>query len=225
MAEGIIASLIAGLILTIVAYVWKNRNSLRIINRIKLFQVIIKSGIIYFFYNHRMLLSEVGSIGDELKLAKKSFSYVGYTMSSAFNQDFENAAVEMINNNNINIELFILDLNSPIIDQYAHFFGISREQIELSLQNSLKRIYEIKSKLVESKKSNLKVYLHKYFISSSCFLIDINDNGLIHINFKFPKSTNFYNFGFLLQNGDFFELTKKSFVRIIEEIKQNGKFI
>lgn len=225
--KDILIALIVAIIISCITYIWKNRKKLKLVSRIKLFVNINKSGMTHFYYNKDMLRRQLGTVGQEIGLAKKSFIYIGYTMSDIIKQDIEDAIIKAIIDRNVRFEFCILDESSEYTNMYAAYTGRELDQIKLSLKETRKMVDKIMNKLPNDKKDYIMILKHNMFIPSSCFLGDINDKtGWIHFNYKAPRAVKFHDFGFVVcinKEREFYENIKNSYLLILQEIYEyNG---
>ncbi len=220
----VIVALIVAIITGSIAYIWKNRKKLKFFSFFKLIVNIKKSGMLYFFYNKDMLRKQLGTIGDEIGRAKTRFIYIGYTMSDIIRQDMEEALIKAINERDVSFEFCILDGESECANLYAMYTGREIDEIKVTLNKTAIIIERIRDKIKDDKKNHLKLLKHNLFITSSCFLIDIEESsGWIHFNYKAPKATKFQDFGFVLTKSKFYDKMKESYLDILADIyKYNG---
>lgn len=179
-----------------------------------------EAGVIKFYYDRKVLSSDIGSIGDFVSSAKHSVIYVGCWLSSSLKQDLIKSVLKKAEEG----ILFTFCLHAPrtqAIQEYSSFFGSDELSINTQIEESILTLWDAKNKLPKELSDRIKIYWHSEMITTSFWLID-NETAIqkLQLDFKLVKTkSRWFSFGVeaIPSSSEFFNNVKDSYLSVIEE--------
>lgn len=227
-----ISQIIVGVIVTLLAtwilFWWGKRHSFHPFRYYKSRKRVKEAGIVTFFYDRKVLQSDVGTIGDYVKKAKAEVYYVGCWLSSSLNSlDLSNAILEKAQKG-VKFNFCVISPESILIDKFSEFFDETRDELIGKLNGTLKMLFKIKEDLPESLRKNVKIYIHDKIITASFWAIDPDDekNALFQLDHKIFKNTRFNSYGMELKyssKSNFAKEVKKGYFAVFDKAKEVKK--
>ncbi len=186
-----------------------------------------EAGVIKFYYDRKVLASDVGTIGDFVSSAKRSVVYIGCWLSSSIKQDL----IKIVQEKAKEGVLFTFCLHAPrtqAIEEYASFFGSDELSINTQIEESLLTLWDAKNSLPKNVSENIKIYWHSEMITTSLWLID-NESAdqKLQLDFKLVKTKcRWFSFGIeaIPSSSDFFNNVKESYLSVVEEKNEIDEF-
>lgn len=179
-----------------------------------------EAGIVKFYYDRKVLASDVGSIGEFVGSATQNVTYVGCWLSSSLKQDLVKVVLKKARDG----VCFTFCLHAPrtgAIEEYASFFNSDNVSISTQIEDSIVALYQLRSRLDEKYRQNIRIFWHSEMITTSFWLIDSDtSNAKIQLDFKIVKSSSrWFSFGMEIieSSSELFENIKNSYLSVIEE--------
>lgn len=221
---GVASSILATVICAIFAAVVHRTKKINLIMCKKAIKRILETHMTTFYYNRNTLNKDMGNISDFLKKSKYEIYHVGFWLSSTLdNQNLKDVLVNLITNGK-KVHLCLLDPESGLLEYYADFFGMKKEDISNKITASIHALQQVKSELPQNLQANLNLYLHNKMNTTSIWALDINnDKSCVFVDHKMINSNRFHTYGFEIsgeKTNEFEKMFGSSVLTIIHSSKK-----
>ncbi|MCP4119655.1 MAG: hypothetical protein GY737_30495 [Desulfobacteraceae bacterium] len=140
-------------------------------------QFLIPGGL--FFYTEREYLQD--TLGSKIKYiseASDELVYIGVCFGSLLKKDHYEVGEQLVRlaNKGVKIQIYILSPNTNLLEFYAKRMNESDDCLRDKILKSKKRLVELQKSVIEINQKKFSIYYHERLITSTCFMIDRNDD-------------------------------------------------
>ena len=202
---GIVGSILAQLIFLMIIWIRKNLWSTnKIINMIKLVAILYQNGLTNFYESRAAYARrETGvALSDYLALAKHSITIIGLWLGYGVKTEEIAKKLEQLikSSNKVNINISLLNPKSVAVDAVAGVVNMSKEELQISIRDSLFRLSKMRSRLYDHEKERFNLKVHDFLPMGSAIIIDSNEEyGRFQLELKPYKVESHKSFGLELR--------------------------
>ncbi|MDE7329565.1 MAG: toll/interleukin-1 receptor domain-containing protein [Clostridia bacterium] len=182
---------------------------------------IAEAGVEKFFYDRKVLMEDVGTIGQFVSSAKYSVTYIGCWLSSSLKQDLIGAIKDLVQKG-IKFEFCLFSPDSELMGSYASFFNSDKKSIKTRIEDSILTLYQVVEQVPKEYRGNIKLFFHREIITTSFWQIDKDKpDSRIQLDFKLYNVPRHFSFGVeIVSNNNtnpFFKNVVESYMQLLNE--------
>lgn len=225
---GIIASIIATIIISVLRYIYiGGRSFIGFKKALRLVVDASNGGINNIFISRKSYIShkDHGTAIEYISRAKKSIYYVGFWLAHGTEiGDISNSIKKLIYQKKVKVVIvFVNPDTNDVIKCCSKFLGISEEEIKNRVNVSLDKFIKIYNELDDKYKEYLSIRVHEVPLSASAFILDNEEEDKCKalVDYKLYNCTRDDSYGIEYNNANrpLCNSISKSYIDIANESK------
>jgi len=218
-AISVVGSILGTIVVTLALLVWRGvANGYGLRSGWRILRSFVISGGTYFYPDRRILIHDLGTVGQYLARAEREVDYIGFWLASSLENSDLLDRIRTSVAAGIRFRIAFMNPESPLVDYYARYFNVSESELSDRILRSVEKLQQLQSELAPRVRQDLQLLFHEYPLSASCFMIDPHTSrARLMVDHKFPHGARTFSYGLELaaQKGGLLEKLEKEYEEIL----------